>query len=315
MQALHYFLMELQKVGIHKGALEVVKNRELDVTMLKTKSTRGDIFGKMYDREKKKLDTLMKPPPKVRTHKPTEETLIKDAGSNNYQLALIHMMLVNFRKASGEKKLLLEKSLQHITMAQENEFAMSKQKQEQHISIVKKTIDTIMLKTNVASYVVKYEFMFGSDFVIYGKSKSVGINVTADDNTIVGTGVRMGQSESIVLTGLDPNNDYRFSIQKLDKYGAPLEKLSKVSQDVSTYFPLPVMMCFSYLAQTAFANECFEIAKRAANCILKPYLHYNHHSVRFLSIFMHGSQFGNTILGSLSKLILRRYKPCLPYCW
>lgn len=122
--------------------------------MLKTKSVRGDIFGKMYDREKKKLDMLLKPPPKVRTHKPTEESLVEDAGSNNYQLALIHMMLVNFRKTKSEKKALLEKSLHHIMQTQQIEELQLNQNSQAQILIVKKTADTILLKVNAKTYVL-----------------------------------------------------------------------------------------------------------------------------------------------------------------
>lgn len=126
--------------------------------------------------------------------------------------------------------------------------------------------------------------------IIFGKPKSTGINITTEDNNIVGTGVRMNNSETVVLTGLEYNNDYRFAFQTVDRYGnrvcyltlslgVPLEKLSTPSADVSTYFPLPIVMCLSYLAQTAFANECYDIAKKAANTILKPYVQFSSYSV------------------------------------
>lgn len=119
---------------------------------LTKKQEQEHIFGRLFDKEKQKLETLKIQPSKISSYKPTEDSLIKNAGSNVYELALLHVVLASFKKTKKAQTDMLEKAIQYLQDAEKEEKQLLQQLEKSQTStlsppiLIQKTHDTLVLK-------------------------------------------------------------------------------------------------------------------------------------------------------------------------
>jgi hypothetical protein len=114
-------------LGASKGYTLKLKQREQEMLKLTKKQEQEHIFGRLYDKEKHKLETLKIQPSKISSYKPMETLLIKKAGSNAYELALLHIVLASFKDTEKAQKEMLEKAIQYLQDAEQQEKQMLQQ--------------------------------------------------------------------------------------------------------------------------------------------------------------------------------------------
>jgi hypothetical protein len=271
----HIARMEM-RLGITKAYSKEESKRENQAKQLVTKQKNTHIFGKLFDREKKLLEKLSQQPPDISSNAQTEIRLLKSASANLYELALIHMITACFKNSKSDKNVVLTKSLECLVQADELEKALMKgminntitnittdpateTKNVPPLELIQKTISSLLLRIHAPGLnMEQYQY------VIFGKPKKTGSKVTSNDHQILGTGIKRNAYEDSLVSGLEPNTEYVFSVQQYDPIGLPVSSMPQ-GQDFVTAFPLPLQLCYCYLSLIAFQGDCIPIAKQAAN--------------------------------------------------
>lgn len=113
------------------------------------------IFGKMFDKDKKKLKTITQTPLNGPANSHSEESLLDSAGVNHYERAFVYMLFANFRQSHNEKSEMLRRSIECIKLAQQQEIQMHKERNERSkdngLLITRKTSEAIWLTVSQVS--------------------------------------------------------------------------------------------------------------------------------------------------------------------
>jgi hypothetical protein len=140
-------------------------------------------------------------------------------------------------------------------------------KSYQPLELIKKTVTSLMLRVHAPDFnMEQYQY------VLFGKQKKTGVKVTTNDKQLLGTGTKRAPYEDCLISGLEPNFDYVFSVQQYDQIGLPVDVMTP-GQEFATSFPLPLQLCWCYLSLIAFQSDCISIAKQAANKMIASVLH------------------------------------------
>lgn len=280
----HIYRCEL-KYGIFLKEKHINKIREKDLKSLTKKSENPELFGKLYDRDKKTMKELEIPGEKPKNNKNYEQKLLKDAGYNYYELAICNMLISNFRDTSKDKSLFLQKSIEYLLSAEDYEKRLDQQvkdtsSEDFYILILKPSARRLLIQ--VRTKLIQNEKPSESidlidddpiDFVVYGKQQLLGESmVTPSDIGLVGTGSKWDPNQNISISELEPNQLFSFAAQEFDPYGEAISELSKMSTSVVSMYPLPLILCWCYVTQTAFKSNSFKDALKSGFKVLEPYL-------------------------------------------
>jgi hypothetical protein len=134
---------------------------------------------------------------------------------------------------------------------------------------------------------------------LFGKEAKSGTNVTLTNYDLPGLNVKHEIDEVITVTDLLPNETYHFAAAGYTNEGECLGGIGETCESVVTLQPLPIMMLYAFVAESAYSLGHHVLAVKACENILSSYLNID----RMPHIMK--SRFNTDILQSVSKIELR----------
>lgn len=103
-------------------------------------------------------------------------------------------------------------------------------------------------------------------YMIYGKAVGAGTAVSLNNNQLPGTASPVSPTEQMLVTisGLTPNESYVFAVAAYDERGELINGIGETSEPVIALNPLPLPLCYGYLAQVCDALMLTSHAKMSA---------------------------------------------------
>lgn len=103
-------------------------------------------------------------------------------------------------------------------------------------------------------------------YMVYAKLAGAGTAVSLNNNQLPGTATPIYPASGMTATisGLVPNESYVFAAAAFDDRGELIQGIGETSEPVITLNPLPLPLCFGYLAQACDELRLVEHAKNAA---------------------------------------------------
>ncbi|DBA01188.1 TPA: hypothetical protein N0F65_002323 [Lagenidium giganteum] len=102
-------------------------------------------------------------------------------------------------------------------------------------------------------------------YAVYGKSSGAGTDVSLTNTLLPGTGQPVYPPDlRVTITGLVPNDSYVFAVAAFDARGDVIQGIGETSDLVVACNPLPLILCYAYLAQLCHELDLPVPAKRAA---------------------------------------------------
>lgn len=105
---------------------------------------------------------------------------------------------------------------------------------------------------------------------LYGRKSTNGLDVSTNNNSLEGTGIKRSIGSVIEVKNLEPNNIYCFACtatNSLNEEGS----IGKKSEDIGTYNPLPLNMILGSLAKLTFQLNEYSISRSATKKIIDEY--------------------------------------------
>ncbi|CEG45611.1 Protein of unknown function DUF4486 [Plasmopara halstedii] len=103
-------------------------------------------------------------------------------------------------------------------------------------------------------------------YMVFAKSVGSGTNVSLTSNELPGTATPIYPPQTNAkITGLLPNESYVFAVAAFDKNNQVINSIGETSEPVVALNPLPLRMCYGYLALACYDAQLIAGATRAAS--------------------------------------------------
>lgn len=105
-------------------------------------------------------------------------------------------------------------------------------------------------------------------YMVFAKPAGAGTTVSMNNNELPGTSEPVYPPQVyITIGGLLPNESYVFAVAAFDTNGEVIQGIGHTSNPVVALHPLPVALCYGYLAQGCHELDARERASRAARAL------------------------------------------------
>lgn len=104
-------------------------------------------------------------------------------------------------------------------------------------------------------------------YMVYAKLAGAGTAVSLNNNQLPGTATPIYPESGMTATifGLAPNESYVFAVAAFDDRCELIQGIGETSELVTALNPLPLPLCYGYLAQACHELQLTEHARKAAN--------------------------------------------------
>ncbi|TYZ60968.1 hypothetical protein PybrP1_005323 [[Pythium] brassicae (nom. inval.)] len=194
-----------------------------------------------------------------------EEKLTVECRKNAYSKVLLLIQRMRHRpNQPRENTALADQALKLLDRVQVNERELQ--------SRVKKA----ELRTAVTVRIVAFQPSLSSlrkravaYYMVFAKPSGAGTDVSLNNNALPGTAEPMYPSPrmEVTVSGLVPNESYVFAVAAFDSSNEVIQGIGQTTDAVVALHPLPVELCYGYLAQACYELGLQSSATKAATAL------------------------------------------------
>ncbi|KAK1931912.1 Cilia- and flagella-associated protein 54 [Phytophthora citrophthora] len=193
----------------------------------------------------------------------TETKLDEECNHNGYAKVLLNTQcLTHPQKSVKERRKLADESIQLLKQMEIQEEKLRSQLQSQELKeSVAPAAPVIISRSSSAITVKVVEFRPSlrkkqvQYYMVFAKSVGAGTAVSLNSNQLPGTATPLYPPHlSVTISSLLPNESYVFAVAAFDSKHEIIQSIGDTSEPVVALNPLPVLMCYGYLAKAC--DDC-----------------------------------------------------------
>ncbi|KAG1703734.1 hypothetical protein DVH05_006749 [Phytophthora capsici] len=203
-----------------------------------------------------------------------ETKMDEECNHNGYAKVLLNIQrLTHPQKSIKERRALADESIQLLQLIEAQEEKLRSQLKPQKLSESVAPIAPIVISRSSSAITVKVvEFRPSSRkksvqyYMVFAKSVGAGTAVSLNSNHLPGTATPLYPPHlSVTISNLLPNESYVFAVAAFDSDHEVIHSIGDTSEPVVALNPLPVPMCYGYLAKACDDCQLPIRATQAAN--------------------------------------------------
>ncbi|KAG3181416.1 hypothetical protein PC128_g15161 [Phytophthora cactorum] len=205
----------------------------------------------------------------------TEAKLVEACHRNGYAKALLNIQrLTHPHKSVKERRVLADESIQLLQQMESQEENLRRQLSSTSSStesavpaapiVISRsssaiTIQVVEFQPSVRKKRVQY-------YMVFAKSVGAGTAVSLNSNQLAGTAAPLYPPHlKATISGLLTNESYVFAVAAFDSKHKVVQSIGETSEPVVALNPLPLPMCYGYLAKACYDAQLAGRANQAAN--------------------------------------------------
>ncbi|POM58380.1 Hypothetical protein PHPALM_36976, partial [Phytophthora palmivora] len=211
----------------------------------------------------------------------TEAKLVEECHQNGYAKVLLNIQrLVHPQKSARARRILADESIQLLQQIENQEKQLRRQltspttrdsSTESMVPVAPIVISrsSSAITVKVVEYqptlplLRKKRVMY---YMVFAKSAGAGTAVSLNSNRLPGTASPVYPPLlRVTISGLLPNESYVFAVAAFDNKHEVINSIGETSEPVVALNPLPLTMCYGYLAKACYDTQLTVRANTAAN--------------------------------------------------
>ncbi|GMF12799.1 unnamed protein product [Phytophthora lilii] len=208
-----------------------------------------------------------------------ETKLVEECYQNGYARVLLNIQRITHpHKSVKERALLADESIQLLHQMQDQEEQLRRQlippTQENMEALVPAPPIVISRSSSAVTVkVVEYHPSIPSlrkkrvlYYMVFAKPVGAGTAVSLNSNHLAGTATPVYPPHlTMTISGLLPNESYVFAVAAFDNNHEVINSIGETSEPVVALNPLPLPMCYGYLAKACYDVQLAGRANKAAS--------------------------------------------------
>ncbi|KAI9996765.1 hypothetical protein PInf_000027 [Phytophthora infestans] len=212
----------------------------------------------------------------------TEAKLVEECYRNGYAKALFNIQrLTHPQKTMKERRALADESIQLLQQMETQEEKLrshlTSRSSAPESAVPAAPIVIARSSSAITVRVVEYHPLLPSlrkkrvqYYMVFAKSVGAGTAVSLNSNQLVGTATPLYPPHlNATISGLLPNESYVFAVAAFDSKHEVIQSIGESCEPVVALNPLPLAMCYGYLAQACYDAQLIGRANQAASYLYK----------------------------------------------
>ncbi|KAL3672060.1 hypothetical protein V7S43_002724 [Phytophthora oleae] len=204
----------------------------------------------------------------------TETKLDEECHHNGYAKVLFNIQrLTHPQKSIKERRRLADESFQLLQQMEAQEEKLRSQLKPQELKESVAPAAPVVISRSSSAITVKVVEFHPSlrkkhvqYYMVFAKSVGAGTAVSLNSNQLPGTATPLYPPHlSVTISNLLPNESYVFAVAAFDSKHEVIHSIGDTSEPVVALNPLPVLMCYGYLAKACDDCQLPVRATQAAN--------------------------------------------------